>query len=353
MAYTKIPKSEKDLINVNYNTHSLVPLYNFIDKEFKIIDPFSFDVSKPKNVKVVRSLQHELDLGKWKNTGFNMVFGNGSRGGRGVHNKGFVFESELFKALQLYIEEGIEECKNNKFYDAIVKIDKLIPDKFYPDSLISSGGLNQKRQTNITKNGVKHHAGNMNIGAGISDVTLVCKNKIGVKRDIYLSLKEGGTVSFISLGVRRWFIESELKEGNIVTPPGSDLLNLLHINHKKFCNVFNDYDAKNNNKEYEYDDITEKLKTSPYFEEFLKSVIGYGYVMVHRQRGKTNVFEMTQEKMNSYLKIQKAIVEYPKNGSFKCVNVTVTLSGITIKFNIRNTNGGIYPTHLLANYTYN
>lgn len=347
MAYNVIPTSLGELIDVHKDAHELTELYNHILKNFKINNPFAFDKSSIKNVKVIRSLQEEIDLKKFK-TSFKLGWGNGSRGSGGSNNKGLLFERELSDDLKLYMSEGIDSVK--KYKVAINDILQYVPKGYYVHEIKDMGELNQKRPLTITNTsitaGVK--LANWDIGKTVTDISIICKNKAGNEIPLHLSLKMGGTVSFINVGVTKVLKQTEMQTGLVKDLKGKKLLELFDIDNAKFCAIFNSYTGKGSGKEEV--DVTKHLKNSSLFKEFMKSVIGYGYILVHKIGSKVHVLDMTEKKMNSLISVKKATILYPKNGSAKRIDISIEMNGIKIKINLRNSGGKIYPSHIFADY---
>jgi hypothetical protein len=349
MAYNIIPKSLQELTNVHSNASELTELYTHIVQTYKINNPFSFDKTKLTSVKVIRALQNSLDLKKFKSKTFKLDWGNGSRGNGGLGNRGNVYEAELMKDLESYIAGKI--CKN-KNKDAIDNIMNLIPDGFFPKYVKSLGSLNQKRSFDITPTSIvvgKKNSNKWDIGSTVTDIDLVCENLNGVKYKLHLSLKYGGTVSFINAGVTKYLSKTEIERGLIKNSNGISLLKLFDIDNARFCEIFNKYTGKGSGKFSK--DITTHLKQSNLFKEFMRSVIGFGYILVHKNGNKTYITDMTEKVMENMIDINTAHVIYPVHGSAKRIDVDIKMKGIDIKVNIRNSSGKIYPSHLYANYT--
>lgn len=357
MAYNIIPKSEIELAQVNEKSAGLLPLYRYIVKRSGFNEPFSFDKKYPDRVKLVRAFINDIDVKAWSlSSGVKIEFGNGSRGKGGV-NKGIEFEGQFHTDLINYISDGESGIKNESHKQPIKDLEALVPAGYFMVNATLDGGLNKKRETNITKSGVKTSAGNVDIGHIVTDITLeLAKKDSGntkTAKKMYLSLKSGGTVSFINLGIKTMIKAEEIQSGEIKTKSGKELLELFGIDNKKFCDIFNTYDVEKSVKAAPKHtvDVSSKLKNNQTFNEFLKSVIGYGYIMVHKMGRKVYVFEMDEAKMNSFIKVNSAKIEYPKDGTAKRIDIKIELAGMSLNINIRSSDGGIYPSHIFANYT--
>lgn len=347
MAYNKIPKSKAELLKIK-NGEALLFLYDKIVKDFKISDPFAFDPSVSNKVKVARSLEGGLDLKKFKVAGWTLSFGNGSRGNAGLGNKGNLYEGELAEALNIFMQEGIESVSKHK--DAVLSICKLIPKEYYLSGVSLDGGLNQRRPLQISSSRiVVGTSSSWDIGSTVTDITLTITHKKNKQtKKIYLSLKYGSTVTLVNAGVGKYLKESEIKQGFIQNKEGQALLELLNVENGQLCSVFNNYTGAGSGKEVV--NITSKLKHNNMFKEFIRSVIGYGYILVHKEGSKTHVLEITERVLENMLTIKHAEVQYPTNGSAKRVDVIIKMNGIDIKLVIRNKAGAVYPSHILADY---
>ena len=119
---------------------------------------------------------------------------------------------------------------------------------------------------------------------------------------------------------------------------------------KKFCESF-----------VEYPRITaiqnHIVKPTTYdtsgIEKLLRSGIGYGYWMVHNTQG-TNIdwYEISKQYMKEASTLTNGVTIYygRMNGMGKGVNMTCSSMHYNFTFNIRNKQGGTYPTHVMCDY---
>lgn len=117
------------------------------------------------------------------------------------------------------------------------------------------------------------------------------------------------------------------------------LIYLQHINLQK--------------KDKDYVDITKELKKNKYFQDFIESVIGYNYVLVHKINNKIKYIDLRTEKdMKKFIgNIKSAEIQYGgKSGNGKRIDIIIELTNLRLKINIRNKSGEIYPTHLMCDY---
>lgn len=370
-AYNVIPDTREDLVKIledrfsldgkgekspNYITHKgILDLYDSISKHMRINNPFAFQSQRSSNkVKVLRILQLEYDFKFPANSKLKFDFGNGSRGGQGENNQGFKYENQLGRALVAYAIAGKEGLSRYpSMISTVNKILAVLPPNQVIMQVVPAGSANNKRKVPITESGISTMTdADINIGKRISDITILTQGKGSSKlTETYISAKFGDTVAFLNLGVKQWFLKDEIEAGVIKNKIAKDLMHILGIDEKRFCDSFNDYDVKNSKRTVDLVTVTQNINKQR-LENLVKATIGYGYIMVHKQKGGTSVILMNKSKMKKYLTIKNVDVQYPVNGSIKLVKAKVQLDGLDIDFVIRATDGSVYPTHMVANYTY-
>lgn len=265
---------------------------------------------------------------------------SGYAGGLESGNKGNAFESEFIAGYQ---DEGFEN-----------EIQKITGYKEF-ESIQADGALNQKRPLNITNTDILLSPctrNNFDIGKTVTDVTVNTKDQ----GPIYLSLKYGSSVTFCNAGIKTLF-DKKFFEGG--TNKKAELFcNLFCLDQDKFRDVFNNYnagDGKRIKSQKESVDITRELADNDEFMNFLKSVIGYGFILVHKNsKNHIEYYDLrTERDLNSYIgRIKKAEILYPSDGKAKRIDIVVTIDKLEIKFNIRSKDGGLLPTHLMADYKF-
>ena len=86
-------------------------------------------------------------------------------------------------------------------------------------------------------------------------------------------------------------------------------------------------------------------------------IIGYNYTLVHKLNDKINYINLTTLKnLDEFVgkNIHNVTIQYGGvKGYAKRVNIVVKYDNMTITFNFRNKDGGVYPTHLMANFNIN
>lgn len=275
----------------------------------------------------------------------------------GYKNKGITFEHVYINDFNNVYKNGLEKALN-------INIDCT--------NIIHSGTKNTKRPLQA-KNGMlmslPKGCTDFNFGKDIADITVVDK-KLG---DIYLSLKEGPTVTYVNAGVNNPNIFSHvefnkrknaIKDGNNYDVNfgdiGQSILNLFKIDKNKFVDIFINFNnnGRNGKRVVKYDkdiqNITNEVNKEQLFT-FIYSCIGYGYVLVHKINDDIHYYDLREEAAMKNLvgtNIKDCYVVYPKEGATKRLNIFVELDNLSLKFNIRAKTGGIYPTHLMCDYKF-
>ena len=143
-----------------------------------------------------------------------------------------------------------------------------------------------------------------------------------------------------------------IKFGNI----GNLIIDIFGIDKKLFVDTFNNYvdNGKKRNAQKIVNDISNKIDKDKFFT-LLKSFIGFGYILVHKhENGDMYYYDLrTEKEMEKFIgnEILSARIEYPKNYDIKRIDIFIELENIKLQLNIRSKNGGVYPTHLMSDYT--
>lgn len=311
----------------------------FSEEEKKQLEEMYNNISKYKYTDLDKIL---------KRFGFNWGIINkkqfsGVGGGDG--NKGNQFELDFMNDFDEKWESKIKEitgCKEikNKTLD---------------------GGKNQKRPYNFNSDGsiTAGKEGTYDIGATVTDITLDTD-----KGPIYLSLKAEDLLSFANIGCigkgankiipRSWYNSDneELPEN------GKRLLDIFAINPQRFKQVFaHKKNTSNTNKvrkaTYEKEDVTKKLQGNKNFLKLVRSCIGCGYILAHKNKGgDVDFIDLRDESKLLELtsKVISADVNYPKDA--KRVEVHVDMPGIWLNFNARPADGGPVPNRIHTEYRF-
>lgn len=266
---------------------------------------------------------------------------SGYTNGLASKNKGNAFEIDFVEDFKYYADD-FANC-----------IDVDVND-LYNATLDLVGGNNNSRPLSITNRNVV--VGDIKTsGDMLADVVInTTDNKYNV------SLKCGNSVIFINCGIGKIFTRQEFNKYKTTgeykpTKEGETLFEFFGIDPIRFADVFVNYVGTNKSRKSNKDsvDVTNNAKTKQFYE-FLKSVIGYNYVLVHKgNNNKIHYYNLlTEKQLNAFIgNIHSMKVLYPADYDAKRVDIILETSKLTIKFNIRSKDGGIEPTHLMSDYT--
>lgn len=358
MAYTFFPKTATEIKQTlkgdKAKIDEIINVFAYLKSKFpKVETPINVDPAAIAKINVTRDLQTDIDLAKLKReakvTKITMKYGSGSSGGRGVQNKGNAYEGQLADALrQWWNGEKITDPKLLQAVDDIVKLHNLKKCKSLEVKEV--GELNNKRpfifspQVLISS---KIPVSDNNLGPVVTDITLICDGK----KEIYLSLKTGGTVTFFNSGVRTVLSPAEIKSGRITNKDGLKILNMFNINDALFCDIYNGK-LKQGYVEDVWKTMSAKQKSE--LKNFLISGVGHGYTIVHKLTGKTEVYEIDKKYMVDAATPKSCNVYYGgKSGTGKRIDMEIETGHYILKLNIRDTQGGDgYPTRMMCDYSY-
>ena len=355
MAYTFFPESvsqiETKLKFPDKNKEEVKRLYSVLNKKYKLKAPINLDPGEYKIVNVVRALQGTADLGQVKREAklniLKIKFGNGSLGGRGVQNKGNLFENQYAQAIVKYDEGNKIEQSFEKSIADLYKTYKL--SKYKKLVVKEEGAANTKRPivfgANIIVKADKQVG--LNIGPIVTDLTLMDDNK----PKVYLSLKLGGTTTFFNAGVRTVLTPEEIKANNIKNPQGNRLLKMFGIDKKIFANVFNGK-LKTGVIKNVWPSMDGNSKKA--LEKLLQSGIGFGYHVIHKLGTGIKSYKVDEKYMIEASKPQSLTLYYGgKTGTGKRIDMEIMTPKYALKLNIRDTQGKDgYPTRMMADFTY-
>lgn len=264
----------------------------------------------------------------------------------GGKNKGNAYEDALAEKFKDYIAAG---CKSSMLKQEDYKDVKKVCDAIGYYKFFSSehaGKLNQSRHPKFTNKGIKFES--KNIGSIITDITLNT-----VDGPLYLSVKYGPKVTFINAGIQSVITYDEMSNGYISNVNGRALLEMIGVDPDKFVKDYATYGGKKKTSP-DIVDVTLKLAKSKAFNDFITSVIGYNYVLVHKESNKTGNLNIkiinSEADIKAILgKLISAAVVYPSSGR-KRVDVYVNFEHMQLQLNVRPKDGSLYPTHIMSDY---
>jgi len=358
MAYTFFPKTATEIKQTlkgdKAKIDDIINVFAYLKSNFKKIEnTINIDPKSIGKINITRGLYGNIDLNKIKSavkaTKITMKFGDGSSGGRGVKNKGNAYEGQLAEALrQWWSGEKIDDTNLAKAVDDIVKLHQL--NKCKKLEVKEVGELNNKRPFIFTPQVLissKIPVSDNNLGPVVTDITLICDDK----KEIFLSLKTGGTVTFFNSGVRTVLTPSEIKNGRITNKDGLKILDMFNIKDALFCDIYNGK-LKKGYVEDVWKTMSPKQKKE--LKNFLISGVGHGYTIVHKLGSRTEVYEVDKGYMDSAATPSSCNVYYGgKSGTGKRIDMEIETGHYILKLNIRDTQGGDgYPTRMMCDYSY-
>ena len=355
MAYTFFPESVSQIDTTlkfpKTNKEEVKRLWSVLNKKYKVKAPINIDPGQYKIINVVRALQGTADLGQVKREAklniLSIKFGNGSLGGRGVQNKGNLFENQYAQAIVKYDEGGKVEPSLEKSIADLYKTYKL--SKYKKLVVKEEGAANTKRPivfgADIIVKADKQVG--LNIGPIVTDLTLMDSGK----PKVYLSLKLGGTTTFFNAGVKTVLTTDEIKANKIKNPQGNRLLKMFGIDKNLFADVFNGKLRKGIIKNV-WPSMDGNSKRA--LEKLIQSGIGFGYHVIHKLGTGIKSYKVDERYMKEASKPQSLTLYYGgKTGSGKRIDMEIMTPKYALKLNIRDTQGKDgYPTRMMADFTY-
>lgn len=358
MAYDFFPKNESELEKGTKQHASdvrgeLLAVFKHLKKKYPSLEtPICLDTNKKTSLKIMRSLQEDVNVTQLKNSlkikKLNIEFGNGSSGNRGTNNRGNLFEPQFAEALLKWWAG--DNITDRVMLDAIVRMDNDLKLR-EADSLKVDivGGENTKRPLQYSASGITmdNPKGRGNdVGASVTDITITKQFKRKTDQEIYLSLKLGTTVTFFNVGVRTVLTPDEIKAGNITNANGKMLLDMFGIDPMLFCMVFNGT--------LKQGQVVSNTVDTAKLSKLLKSGIGHGYYIVHKLSGQIKTKNMTESALRTASSVTSSKIYYGgKTGNGKRIDIEVESSTYKFKLNIRDTQGKDgYPTRLMCDFSY-
>ena len=352
-AYNIIPNSVDEidsLKNTAIDTKTIKSVYSYIfSKNSSLANPIAVSSSKKeKQIKVARDIADGFNLNSLsKKFGVKLTAGDGSRGRRGANNQGTGFEKDLVDDINLFIEEGIE-APSFKYPSLMNDLYKDILFKHKSIQVNLEGGANTKRPLEFTEIGAVIGGTAINVGHVVTDVTIIGDGTTYY----YLSLKSSGTVTFFNCGVRKILTKEQFENGKITNKNGKAILDMFGINEKKFINIFQSYKGKTKKRiKKKTEDVTSKVNKRS-LHRMLLTGIGYGYYMLHKRGKNVEYYKMDVTNLKKSVKVKKVVILWPDAGSAKRIDIQILTDKYVFKVNIRNKQGGLYPTHIMCDYKY-
>jgi len=294
--------------------------------------------------------------------------GQGAQGGGKTLNKGNLFEQYFYEDAVKVLEGA---TKGSRFIPTILEMNKVLEKRLGKamgmvegdpkfKGVLEEGSANKSRPLAYSGGSLVVAAeGNVteDMGSTLTDITFQYGKTL---TPVYLSLKFGPTLTFFNTGVGGrngplLFTEKEISELRVTTDAGLDFLKMFGMADdqdaiKKFCKSFVDYPRTAPIKDHIFTPTTFEPSA---IKKLLRSGIGYGYWMVHNTKDTTiDWYEIDKQYMKDAATIDGGVTIYygRMNGMGKGVNMTCSSGHYNFTFNIRNKQGGTYPTHIMCDY---
>ena len=357
MAFNSIPTSLAEMRKVAGSSidkkyvRGIISFYRKIRETHGVDNPLAFNptTTSGKSAKLMRALNGDVDIAKLKrecklDSNFKITWGDGSRGNRGTGNTGNLFEAQLEKGLNDWIEG--EEYTSNPYKDFIGDLIKFYNlEDCQVVRVTAEGTQNKKRPIQFIGGNWKigdADANNYDIGPTVTDLTLETKCKNDRKKLIYLSLKKGGTTTMSNLGVKKIFTQTDIENGKITGTVGEKVLETFGIENTRFCKIFNEAKAGSVSSG---GDVANPKYNRRLLESMIRGSIGYGYHYAHKESGsKIKNFPMKKDTCDKATKVSSVTVHYGgRTGTGQRVDITVQTPVMELKFNIRDTSGSPNP----------
>ena len=294
--------------------------------------------------------------------------GQGAQGGGKTLNKGNLFEQYFYEDAVKVLEGA---TKGSRFIPTILEMNKVLEKRLGKamgmvegdpkfKGVLEEGSANKSRPLAYSGGSLVVAAeGNVteDMGSTLTDITFQYGKTL---TPVYLSLKFGPTLTFFNTGVGGrngplLFTEKEISELRVTTDAGLDFLKMFGMADdqdaiKKFCKSFVDYPRTSPIKDHIFTPTTFEPSA---IKKLLRSGIGYGYWMVHNTKDTTiDWYEIDEQYMKDAASITGGVTIYygRMNGMGKGVNMTCKSEHYNFTFNIRNKQGGTFPTHIMCDY---
>ena len=269
--------------------------------------------------------------------------------GGAKESKGTIFEKEFTTRLKECINGQV--CKGKYHQSAGYLVAKLEEINGPIISVENVGGQNASRpfevsgeQPYISPKAHKNH------GPVLTDVTVIHKDN----KKSYLSLKFGGTLTFMNPGSKTLFTDEDIKNYDIEKEKGKALLNMFNIDPMQFCLVFNKFGTKAQVARNKKESGAPRGVNTDIIQKFVRTAMGSNYWMIHaHDSGElVDMWWMEPSDVSSkYSTVRDVMVYYGGKGSDgKRVDVTFSNTFFKFSLNIRNKGGGVYPTNVMLDY---
>ena len=178
----------------------------------------------------------------------------------------------------------------------------------------------------------------------------------------YISQKSTGLVTFMNIGVNNinCFREKDIKNYVVSTELGKTILHTLGINKDAFCAVFNYYDQSNiemiseiANKHNQIINIEDNTHSESFINNIqclLNQSLGDGDMIISHNINNSDLLYRSKSLDTSVLRYKSFYGGKLKKG--KRIDIEIYTRSLIFTINIRNKQGGIYPSHIMCDFKY-
>jgi hypothetical protein len=292
---------------------------------------------------------------KSKKLGIKITEGKGSPNGKCCGSNGFSVEvekndlineknsdlrKELIKLLYSYKMDKMICCIKNDVENTRRPL-KVLNDKLY----IDKNDINNISDMRIYFND-NHHT--------IAGTLFISTE--------YISQKSTDQVTFINLGVNNdnCFRESSIKKNIIATELGICILETFGINKDGFCDIFNNYanenidgintTAEKYNQTINFDSMICSNSFKLKIQEFLDQCMGNGNIIISHNISNKDILYRSKKVDTNIIRYQSYYGGKRKKG--KRIDIEILTKSLLFTINIRNKQGGIYPSHIMCDFKY-
>lgn len=280
----------------------------------------------------------------------------------GKNNKGNEFEDKLLSDFEKYINLGAPfTAKNYNYPEFMREFTDLMTSKGEKIKAAKKVGQeNTPRPLGINGDqlyvSVRGAGRSTKIGAALSDLNIITN-----KRTVHLSCKYGSTVTFMNAGVGKFFPREKFVKGKQTDfsdlPMAMAIFETFGIDPVKFQKVFTNYvdPAPGEKKRKAEKEIVEFKPNKTKMENLIKTAIGWDYYLLHLDnKNHIHIQEMTEQYLKTAATLSSDTIQilYPTKGSAKRVDMIVTTKKFKLKWNIRNKQAGVAPSHIMCDYEF-
>lgn len=172
-----------------------------------------------------------------------------------------------------------------------------------------------------------------------------------------ISVKSTDLTTFINAGTKKCLKESEIRSGKIKDSMGKTVLSKLGIDNEAFCAIFNNYLSRKDHtpesasllkaSNQSHNSSSTDPETLSSMKKFVDECMGEGdYMVIHKIGGQYRIHK--KRKCGEPLSVEW---QYGgSNGVSKRMNIIILTEKMKYIVNIRNKQGGTYPTHIMCDF---